>query len=838
MKLLKVTFRGVWKLVKWGIPLVALLIGAWTGYLVHRSYAALPDYDATVISNAIADEVSVVRDNWGVPHIRAASEPDAYFALGYCMAQDRLFQMELLRRLARGEVAEVLGPPVVKVDGIMRAFRLRSKAEEYVERSKKSSPPELKIATEAFLDGVNQFIEEGNLPWEFSALMLPCRPFTLVDCIAVAAILPISFADGLRSDPLKSMLKEKYPDYDVDLLFRGIEATPVTIMESFEEAATFQRQQALRSTASPQLAQGLESAAQWLDAMAAWTKIAGTHLGSNSWVLSGDKTASGKPILANDPHVAFTNPSIWYEAHLKYDDFENYGYHLPPIPIPLLGHNEDRGWGMTMFANDDVDLYLEKANPDNPNQVMYCGEWADCEIIREVIKVRWGKDVVCDVRLTPHGPIANDLLGVLLGYDGPPVSLSWIWQRFEYTDVEAFYEISHARTYEQFEAAISKITSPGLNISYADAAGNIAWWAAGLLPVRPSHVDPKTLLEGWSGKDEIKEFLPLAATPHLKNPTNGMIVTANNLPTIHPVGEPPLQQPLLQGYFKPGDRAGRIKEMLLERDDWTIEDLRAVQTDDLGFATRKMAPIMARLAREKDAILNPLELEALTKMENWDCRHGVESIGATIFNHWVDSLLIGLFGDELNEKELQMYLGVDDSWIALQDLLVEQDSCWWDDISTQQKETAADITARALQQTCGIIEKRLGGNVNAWRWGDVHTLTGTHPFGYIPGIGRLLNIGPHECGGASQNVNNMLSKTPHNYNILAGPSTRRLIDFAQPDKSLTILPTGNSGHIHSPYYDDQAEMFTRGEYRPALYNEEDIEANKEHEMKFVPKQNL
>lgn len=833
MKLLHIALRLFWKTLKWGIPLAVVLIAGWVGYLVYRAYTALPDYDATVSSDALLADVRVVRDNWGVPHILAASEPDAYFALGYCMAQDRLFQMELLRRLARGEIAEVLGPPVVKVDCIMRAFRLRSKAEDFVKRMEAKGNPEMKAATDAFLAGVNQYIEEGNLPWEFSALMLPCRPFTAVDCISVAAILPITFADGLRTDPLKSMLRQKYPDYDVDLLFRGIEAVPVTIMESFEEAATFQRQQAYRENTSPQLAKGLESAAQWLDAMADYGRIAGTHLGSNSWVLSGDKTASGKPILANDPHIAFTNPSIWYEAHIKCGDFENYGYHMPPIPIPLLGHNEIRGWGLTMFANDDVDMYLEKANPDNPNQVMYKGEWVDCDIKKEIIKVRWGKDVVCEVRITPHGPIANDLLGILLEYDGPPISLSWVWQRFEYTDVEAFYDISHANTYEQFEAAMRKITSPGLNISYADAAGNIAWWAAGLLPLRPAHIDPKTLLEGWSGKDEIEEFLPFEATPHLKNPPDGMIVTANNLPTIHPVGEPPLQQPLLQGYFKPGDRAGRIKEMLNERNDWTIEDLRAVQTDDLGFATRKMAPAMASLAREKDTILESIELEALARIENWDYRHGVESIGATVFNFWMDSLLIEIFGDELSEKELRTYVSSDDSWIAFQDLLVEQDSRWWDDSRTPEKESAAEITAQALQHACAMMRERLGDDVGSWRWGRVHTLTGTHPFGYIPGLGRLLNIGPHPSGGSTHNVNNMLSKTLHDYRVLAGPSTRRLIDFAKPDQSLTILPTGNSGHIHSEYYDDQAEMFTRGEYRAALYNWDEIEAAKEHEMRFL-----
>ncbi|HDP34645.1 MAG TPA: penicillin acylase family protein [Candidatus Hydrogenedentes bacterium] len=832
MKILYAALRLLVKVVKWGIPLVVLLVAAWLGYLVYRVHHGLPDYDATVLSDSVNNDVRVVRDNWGVPHIFADCETDAYFALGYCMAQDRLFQMELLRRVARGEMAEALGPLATPIDRIMRAFRLRLKAEDFVADAQKHASPEMLAAAEAFLAGMNQFIMEEPLPWEFSALMIPCRPFTLVDCISVAAIMPITFADGLRTDPLKSMLKQKYPDYDVDLLFRGIEAAPVTIMESLEEAAAFQRERALADAVSPQISRGMESAAAWLDTMAAWTGIAGSHLGSNSWVLSGDKTASGRPILANDPHIAFTNPSVWYEAHMKYADYENYGYHLPPIPIPLLGHNEDRGWGLTMFANDDVDMYMEKINPDNPNQVMYKGQWVDCVIVREVIKVRFGADVTCDVRITPHGPIVNDLLELLLGYEGPPVALSWIWQHFDFTAVDAFYEMSHARDYDRFADAMKKLTSPGLNISYADAAGNIAWWAAGILPARPPHIDAKTLLEGWTGRDEIEEYLPFEATPHLKNPECGMIVTANNLPTIYPVGEPPLRQPLLQGYFKPGDRAGRIKELLLERDDWTIEDLRAVQLDDLGYATRNMAPVMARLAREEAARLEQIHLEALERVENWDYRHGVESVAATVFNHWADSLLIRIFGDEMTEKELRMYMGVDDSWIALQDMLADSESHWWDDITTPEKESAAYITACALQQACAALEKKYGGNVDGWRWGKAHTLTGKHPFGYLPGLGRLLNIGPHEVGGASQNVNNMLSKTPHDYSVIAGPSTRRLIDFAKPDQSLTILPTGNSGHLRSKYYDDQAEMFARGEYRPALCGMKDIEAAKAHEMRI------
>lgn len=836
MKKLGIVLRISWKIMKWGLLLVLVLLSLFLARVVWRSYSGMPDHDATVRSSKINAETRVVRDTWGVPHIQAASETDAYFALGYCMAQDRLFQMEVMRRLARGELAELLGPPVVKIDRIMRAFRLRAKADEFVAHSRERSTPEMNAAMDAFIAGVNDYIEHNTLPWEFAALMESCRPFTVADFVSVAAILPITFADGLRCDPLKSLLKKQFPEADVDMIFRGIEKTPITIMESIEEAAAFQREQAQSKNTPPQAVDGLESAARWLDAIAAYTGFAGTHLGSNSWVLSGDKTASGKPILGNDPHIAFTNPSIWYEAHLKYGDVENYGYHLPPIPVPLLGHNEDRGWGITMFSNDDIDMFLEKVNPENPNQVMYKGEWVDCETVRENIKVRLGRDVACDVRITPHGPIADDLLDLLLEYKGPPISMCWVWQRVDYTDVDAFYEMSHARDYDHFEAAVRKITSPGLNISYADAEGNIAWWAAGLLPIRPAHVDHKALLEGWTGRDEFTQYLPFEVSPHLKNPPNGMIVTANNLCTVKPLGTPPLQVPFLQGYFKPGDRAGRIKELLQTRDDWTIEDLRAVQNDITGYSPRVTAPAMARLARADETALGSVERKALERVEAWDFRNDTSSIGATVFNYWMDSLLQAIFGDEMTERQLAMYTTVDDSWIALEDLLVETESPWWDDITTPERETAAHITARALKHACGKITDDLGANVDEWQWGKTHTLTFTHPFGYLPGLGRLLNIGPFPAPGARETINNMPSKSAHHYNVIAGPSTRRLIDFARPDQSLTILPTGNSGHVRSRHYDDQAAMFMRGEYRTALYNWNEIEAAKEHEMRFLPMQ--
>jgi penicillin amidase len=834
MRAVKFLFKCVWKLFKWSVVLLVLLVAAAAGFLTFKAFTALPDHDATVRSARLSGEVRVVRDNWGVPHILANSEADAYFALGYCMAQDRLFQMETLRRLARGELAELLGPPAVVVDRIMRAFRLRAKAEEFVDMAD-SMPPAMTASMNAFVAGVNQFIDDGPLPFEFSALQIPKPTFTLVDCLSVAAVLPITFADGLRGDPLVTMLKQRHPDLDIDRLFPGYRHEAATVMETLEEAAEFLRGNPGEPGGGEAAADAVNNLHGWFEGLLLFAENVSPRLGSNSWVLAPSKTKSGHAILANDPHIGFTNPSIWYEAHLKFGDFENYGYHFPPIPIPLLGHNEDRGWGMTMFANDDVDMYMERFNPANPDQVMYRGEWVDVEVVEEVIKVRFGRDVVERVRITPHGPILTDLLELLQGYEGPPIALRWVWQNVEYTDVEALYRMTHARDLESFGEAVSMITSPGLNISYADTRGNIAWWAAGLLPIRPAHINHKELLDGWSGEDEIEMYLPREANPHLVNPPWGYIVTANNMSTVKPLGEPPLQLPQLQGYWQPGDRAARIEELLDARDDWTIEDLKAVQMDDFAWAAPRIVPVLAEEARKREELLSPRQKQALAELEAWDFHHAVDSVGATVYEYWTDCVQLRMLDDVMDEQALRAYASLADHWNAFKEIILDPAAPFWDDTRTDAVETRTDIVLLALKDAAARMAADLGDDPAGWTWGRAHTMTFKHPFGYLPLLGRLLNIGPFPSPGSAQTVNNMLWGGFGNFDVIAGPSTRRLIDFAEPERSLTILPTGNSGHVMSPHYDDQAAMFVRGDYRPAHYTWSDIEAHKTHEMRFLPR---
>ncbi|HPO13990.1 MAG TPA: penicillin acylase family protein [Candidatus Hydrogenedentes bacterium] len=829
MKWIKTFFKWV------VLPVVILVVlggGGATLWLGHIAKTHQPHLDGIIKHPLLKSEVRVVRDNWHVPHITAQNEPDAYFALGYVMAQDRLFQMELWRRLASGELAEILGPLAVPVDKIVRSFRLRALAENYV-TTQADALPELKAAAEAYIAGINYCMASEPLPFEYVALQIPARPFTLADCLVVAAILPITFAEGLREDLLCSMLKEKYPDKDIDALFPGYsKEIPVTIMENLEEAKAYveahPQSPQVSSAQHQETLKALQACLEPLKTISEWIS---PTFGSNSWVLAPARTKSGKPILANDPHIGFTNPSVWFEAHLKFGEVENYGFHLPLIPFPLLAHNMNRAWGITMFENDDTDLYLETFDPLNPHRVKYKGEWVDVKTEKERIKVRFWKDQEIEVRITPHGPVITDVFRLLHGYTGADISLRWIWQHTDYTDMQALYKMSHAQDLASFGKAVSLVTSPGLNISYADREGNIAWWAAGLIPIRPPHINPKQLLDGASGKDEIEGYVPFEQNPQLVNPPWGYIVTANNMSTVKPVG--PVQQ--LQGYWQPSERAARIEYLLEQHPQWTIHELCSVQFDDAMLSAPPVLFQMVQALGDTQNLLTSFEQQALDALKSWNFKHDVDSCGASIFHEFCEFILEGALLDEMGPKLYKNYLGLADHANFFKAFIGDNASPFWDDISTSSRETRHDIVLDAFKKTTAHLKKELGGDIKQWRWGLIHTMTFTHPFGYLPLLGKLFNVGPFESTGAADVINNMLYiDGSHNFSVVAGPSTRRLIDYADTEHSLAVLPTGNSGNFMSPSYGDQAPLFMNGQYREPRFTAEQIEANKRHEIRFSP----
>ncbi len=821
----------MWK--KWFKRLVLAMVGCFLLLVLGIGWLAWtrqPLLDGQISHVSLSDQVTVRRDHWGVPHIEAKNEGDAFFALGYLMGQDRLFQMELLRRLANGRTAEVLGTKLVPVDALIRSFQLRPKAEETAAFLGETEPHLIALMT-AYVTGINHRMEEEALPFEYALLGMAAEPFSVVDCLSIGALLPITFADGLRGDPLKSLLQERLPDHDVSELFPGYhKETPVTIMETLEEARAFLDGQVDQAT-SPQAKASVEGLEALLAVLNPISERYGPALGSNSWVLGPSRTKSGKAILANDPHIGFTNPSIWYEAQIVLPDHSLYGYYLPLVPLPLLGQNRHHAWGLTMFANDDVDLYRETFKEDDSSQVMFKGEWVPVESVEEVIHVRWGKDVPITLRRTPHGPVVTDLLKALFDYDGPDVALSWVWQQVDYTDMVAFYKMGRATSYDEFAAAMPLLTSPGINVSYADANDNIAWWAAGRIPVRPDHVDNKALLDGASGKDEALGFVPFAENPHLHNPPWGYIVTANNKSTVKPVGA----VKDLQGYWQPGDRAGRIEALLEEQPTWSLEELQAIQLDDRALAAPDIVTVATGALTAASQNLSPIESNALAVLEAWDFRHGVDASGAAIYQLLCTMIMREALLDEMGETCFNTYGSLADHWNFFKWFIQTPESAYWDNIMTPEKESREEIITQAFREAVAYLEATRGGAVDEWEWGALHQLEFTHPFGLVPGLGGIFNVGPFPVSGGAQQINNMLyGAGALNFDVIAGPSTRRLIDFATPDHVYGILPTGNSGNFMSPHYDDQAEMFITGEYRVLHSTPEAVAENLEATLVLTP----
>jgi penicillin amidase len=778
----------------------------------------MPDLDISITHPSIKGEVSITRDDWGVPHIQATHATDAYFAYGYAVAQDRLFQLEVLRRLGRGELSEVVGDATVSMDKISRTLMWRKSAEEMLKDESKFDP-EFVAALDAFILGLNYFLETNPNPIEYRILGFEPKPFTKVDSLSLMGYMAYGFAEGIRSDSLYSILKTKLPDHDISLLFPGYSKDqPVTVMEGVGKAPEDAPLETARETTHRNL-DGFEHIAAMFDT--AHDGLGGFH-GSNSWVLSPARSKSGGALLANDPHIGFTNPAVWYECHIQYDGYESYGVHLPILPFPVIAHNKDKAWSMTMFENDDVDLYYETLNPDDATQVMYKNEWTALDQWTETIKVKDQPDVELAVRVTPHGPLITDMLE---GYEGAPVSLWWLFLDADHASAQSFYDLGLASNLEETRAAVSKLVAPGLNISYADKEGNIAWWAAAKIPIRPSHVNSLEILDGASGKDEVTGYLPFSKNPQLVNPERGVIVTSNNQSTLHPVG--PI--PELEGYWQPSDRAGRIEDLLAQQKTWSLDELKTVQTDHLLRSGNRVADAVVKAVSGK--VSGDVYLGALEALKEWDYGHSTDSVGATVHRYIYDALLREILLDELGETNFATYDSVANSRNFVSYVVTDSDNVFWDNVETPEKESADEIILNAFEAGVNTMVDTLGTRPAGWQWGEVHTVT--YPYmilGQSKALKAWWQIGPYPAPGTDEAVAKM-SWRDDGYKVEHGASMRLLLDYSAYGTAQGmdfILPTGNSGHIRSPQYQNQATMYLNGEYRDIRVSDADIEGHAEH----------
>jgi len=759
--------------------------------------AQKPSYSGEVRLKGLQEEVEILYDDYGVPHIYAQQAEDAYFALGYAHAQDRLFQMEMLRRAASGRLAEVLGPDLLKVDKLFRTLGINQFAKAHAQKFLSTDTAAFQRAALAYQKGVNEYIRTGKTPIEFTLIGIPKTEFQPEDIYNAIGFMSFGFAEGLRTDPVLQKIKTELGNTYLQDFAISTPGDAIRI-KSFNGPS--------KKFATDSLIVAIDQALAELP-VPLWQ-------GSNGWVIAGDRTVSGFPILANDTHIGFSQPAVWYEAHMEYPGFSFYGHHLAGIPFGLLGNNRFSGWGLTMFENDDSDFFIETVNPENAGQVKFKDQWEEIKTRKEIIKVKGQPDVELIIRSTRHGNLMNGLLDIKEA--SAPVALSWTLTQQTNEALQAAYGLNHVTSFEEARKAASLFSAPGLNIMYGDAAGNIAWWAVAKLPVRPKHVQSKLFLDGASGNDEYLGFYDFSKNPQAINPPWGFVYSANNQPdTVDGI--------LYPGYYYPKARAGRIFELLSENKKWSPEEIKKVNLDVVSISHPLVAKeISTVLQHSGKSEYQPL----IDLLQNWNGDHRASDIAPSVYYNILSQIMFLTMKDELGQEAFNSIMATSLPKNSYLQLLQNEQSPWWDDVATTNlKETREQIFTAAAAHTITLLNKTSGYESKDWAWGKIHTLTHAHPLSAVKPLDKIFNVGPFTVDGGSEVINNLHFKldTTGYFPVTGGPALRKIMDFSDMENGITCSPTGQSGNVMSKHYDDQAALFATGQFRKMLMNKKEIE---------------
>ncbi|MEN8788823.1 MAG: penicillin acylase family protein [Flavobacteriaceae bacterium] len=787
------------------ILLVLILILGVVGYFIVQSLK--PDYSGEIDLPGIREEVMVYYDDFGIPHIYAKHEEDAISALGYVHAQDRLWQMELLRRIAKGRLSEVFGRELIATDKLFLSLGIDDATQSTV--AKLDPDARSVVMARNYLEGVNRFIENGPTPIEFYLTGVEKSPFVLEDIHNIIGYMAFSFAMGLKTDPLLSDIHNSLgPEYVASL---GIDVDPAT-----ELIRNYQSQTEKETLVS--MVSTVHRALEKLPVP--------SFIGSNSWVIAPAKTKNGKVILANDPHIGFSQPSVWYEAHVISPDYEKYGYHMAGIPFPLLAHDRQLAYGLTMFENDDLNFYYEKLHPQDSNQYLTQEGYKAFELINRKIVVKDSADLSFSYKKTDNGPVLNDIADQIKGK--VPVSVDWIYTQYENKLLETLYRMSHGRNMEDFSTALPDLHAPGLNVMYGDAEGNIAWWATAKLYDIPDSLNTKLIMDGSANNTKLINYLDFKENPQAVNPSWNYVYSANNQPDT-------IAGNLYPGYYLPENRARRIVQLLGEKDDWNKEQVAEMVTDVVSAVNPGIIKVLTMYV-DKD-LLDSQEAAVLDRLYRWDGSYQVDQTEPTVYHRWIYYILKNTFEDELGPERFSQLLRTHLIKRLIAPLMADKESVWWDDISTvNQKEIQSYIVNRSLRLAFDSLYEDLGADPDQWNWGKIHTLEHKHPIGEVASLRSFFNPGPFPIDGSREVINNMAFQydSISTFPVHSGPSTRRVIDFSDIENGWSILPTGQSGNPFSDHYEDQAKMYNQGEYRKMMMNKEEIIGTSKSLLIFKP----
>lgn len=779
------------------LSLVALILIGLFGYL----YYLLPYYNGERKITGIKNEVKIYYDEFAVPHIFAQSNEDAFIALGYAHAQDRLFQMELLRRVGGGRLSEIFGKDLVKVDKLFRALGI-------AEVAKKSSSDYFKNVSEpyqkltiAYLNGINNYIEYGETPIEFTLIGIKKEKFTVADVYLISGYMAFSFAEAFRTDPILTSIKNKLGEnYLSDILITD-SLRFATLPNSVDDSTANLSEKILLSL-SDILNQNPAPA----------------FIGSNAWVVAPQKSESGKVLFCNDTHIGYAAPCVWYEAHLQTPTDTLYGNFLAGFPFPLIGHTRHHSWGLTMFENDDINLYQEKLNNENLNQYWHNNKWLPLESRKQIIKIKNEEPVSFEVKSTHHGAIINNIVEEVDSTFTDPVSIYWTYNHFPATTIQAAWQMAFAKNIKEMQKGASLINAPGLNILYGDAEGNIAWWAAAKLLDYHKHVNTKLILDGTLVEHDPIDTIPFEENPHSINPACNYIFSANNYP-------PAKAKTYIPGYYAPPDRAIEINTFLQSKSKFSIEDLKQLQTASTSSSKKEIAQIIVLALKQKSNSFSQLQKDALKNLENWNGNHDADSITPSIFYTTLSFIMQLTMQDEIGSSSYNKLVNTHTLKESQIKLLNNPNSVWWDNINTKEKETQSQIVFNSFVKAVEALKTKSENNIAKWNWRNYHTLEHPHALGKQKPLDKIFNVNMKGISGGNETVNNagFNLDTSATFHTKYGPAMRIAIDFKKIDSGYSCLPTGQSGYFFSKHYCDQSQIYVQNKYRVMLINLNTIE---------------
>lgn len=792
------------KKITLGLLILIVVVLVFGGVFVNQiARKAIPDYNRSASLRGLEQEVRIYRDHNAIPHIYAKSENDLYIAVGYVMAQDRLWQMDLLRRVTLGRLSEVLGERMVGADHLLRALRIPEKSALVLSQME----PEQKLAIEAFCLGVNQYIEmhQKTLPPEFSILGYKpelWEPFHSVNLIGYMAWdLSGSWGPEIVLYKLKELLdKEKFQELLPDMDYHRTYVYP-------------EKEQAMPETAFSLLEHSAKLSEMGLE----------VFNGSNSWAVSGSRTKTGAPLFANDMHLAFGAPGIWYQMHQVVEGSLNVrGVVLPGQPLIVVGHNENIAWGMTNLYVDDIDFYLETVDPEKPGHYLFDGTWKEMEVRQEKIAVKGGDTLLRENRFTHRGPVISGFKNI----SDQVISMRWTGNEFS-NELRSIYLLNRAGNWDEFRDALSTMTSVSQNVTYADIQGNIGQQTAGGVPLRYGgegvFVFPgDTSLYDWTG------MLPFDALPYVYNPPEGYVSSANN----RTVGD---NYPHYIGHwYDTSNRIDRIREMLDSRElvdaGYFMEMMNDAKSRLAERVTGSMVEVIGRAEN-----LNDNERAALAGLGSWDYVMGPGSMAAAVFEKFYNVFMKHILQDDMGE-ELYRQFGGPLIRNMFDNVFRNPESKWLDNDRAVARERFEEVVVRSFRESVAWLEENLGRDPKEWQWGRLHQLTISHPLASVAILDRFFGLsrGPFPVGGSFHTINNYAYGFHNPFEAVHGASQRHIFNLDDWSDNHMIVPTGVSGIPASRYFLNQTADFVNNEYYRLGWTRDEIVSGAKYTAIFVP----